>query len=82
MSKSNFYTKKEISLKNGIWMDDYNRPVSGVKKSFYGNGVVQDETTLVNGLNDGVQYVYDPMGNLWYENQWKMGQLVSYKKIR
>lgn len=78
----NIYTKKDISYKNGMWvMNDSGSPATGMRKSFYGDGTVQDETMILNGLNNGIQKVYDPRGNLWFENTWKNGNLVSYKKI-
>lgn len=78
----NVYTKREISLTNGVWVDKYGNPVTGIKKSFYRDSVVQDETTLVNGIMNGLQKVYDPTGHLWFENIWKDGCLVSYKYIK
>lgn len=78
----NVYTKREISLKNGVWVDRYGEPVSGIKKSFYKDGVVQDETTLVDGIMHGLQKVYDPTGHLWFENTWKNGNLTSYKYVK
>ena len=78
----NVYTKKDISLKNGMWvLNDNGQLATGLRKSFYGDGTVQDETTLLNGINNGIQKVYDPKGNLWFENVWKNGSLVSFKKI-
>lgn len=78
----NVYTKKDISLKNGMWvMNDSGQPATGLRKSFYGDGTVQDETTLLNGINNGLQKVYDQKGNLWFENVWKNGSLISFKKI-
>ena len=80
----NVYTyKKDVSFRNGLWVNVDGEPVTGIKKAYSNGsyGTLQDETMLVDGVNNGLQKVYDPKGNLWYENSWKNGVLVSFKKI-
>ena len=81
----NFFTvygKGEYFYKQGLWVDSNGKPITGIKKTTYPTtGTIQDETTVVNGVNDGIQRVYDGGGNLWYENTWKNNVLVSFKKV-
>jgi antitoxin component YwqK of YwqJK toxin-antitoxin module len=75
------YTKRDISFKQGLWVDELGTPITGIKKSFYNNGTVQDETTVENGVYNGIQRVYDQTGHVWWENTWKDNVIVKYKKI-
>ena len=81
----NFFTvygKGEYFYKRGLWVDSNDKPITGIKKTTYpSTGTIQDETTVVNGVNDGIQRVYDDGGNLWYENTWKNNVMVSFKKV-
>lgn len=74
------YTKRDISMDDGLWVDENGTPITGIKKSFYGDGSVQDETPIVDGVMNGVQRVYDQTGCLWWENTWKNNVLIKYKK--
>lgn len=74
------YTK-DIRCENGVWVDEFGTPLNGIKKSFYGGGELQDETQMTDGVPNGIQKVYDPKGNLWWENTWKNNVLIKYKKF-
>lgn len=80
----NVYTyKKDVSFRNGLWVNVDGEPVTGIKKAYSNGsyGTLQDETMIVDGVNHGLQKVYDPKGNVWFENTWKNGVLVSFKKV-
>lgn len=78
----NVYTKKDIYFNGEKWVSRENKlPVTGIKKEFYGDGSLQDETPLTDGLNNGVQKVYDPKGNVWYENTWKNNVMIKFNKV-
>lgn len=77
------YTKRDLTFEKGVWLDNETlQPINGIKRSFYPDGKVQDETTMQNGVPCGIQKVYDPMGNLWWENTWANNQLVRYSYFK
>ena len=78
----NVYTyKTDVNFKNNLWIDNDGFPITGVKKTYTcgAYGKLQDETMIVDGVNHGVQKVYDQTGQLWYENIWKNGNMVGFK---
>lgn len=76
------YSKRDhMSFDGSRWLDEDGFPITGIKRTYYPNGVVMDETNLVDGVNDGVQRVYDFTGHLWYENYWKSENIVRFKKF-
>lgn len=76
------YSKGDSFYRNGLWVDERGTPITGIRKTFYpSSGTVQDETTIVDGIVNGIQKVYDGSGTLWYENTWKNNVMVSFKKV-
>ena len=51
----------------------------GVKKEFYFNGKIKNETNYKNGKKDGTTLTYDEDGKLSGEWYWKDGTFLGYK---
>ena len=81
------YSKKDLKNIDGVWYEyEKDKPVvnkaNGVLRTIYPTyGAPQDETPIENGVNNGVQKVFDSSGSLWYENTWKDGTLIKFRHI-
>lgn len=76
----NVYGKKDSFYKNGVLVDEYGNPITGIRRVTYsGTNIIRDETPFINGAKDGIQRVYDNHGKLWWENTWKKNTMVDAK---
>ena len=68
------YTMQNTILKNGIRYNLQNKPLNGIVKVYYPNGVLLLEMPYKNGLMDGIARGYREDGKLYEE--------IIYRKSR
>lgn len=52
---------------------------NGPWKTYYKDGTLQSDFTYANGIQDGPYKYYDYDGKLYYEYQYRKGEIIAYK---